>query len=173
MLLLLVPDPTEIAMLPPDPDTDVPLPISKAQLEPALAVSVLNDLSHDQPAFPVLFVDTATFPKIVAMPTSNESHILAGKKLDFNELSNTTKQRTEKQKLRSKLKKQRWKERRRMKKANNDLNHFEYLRSYFQDSDDSEEEEVRVDDDPKRLTHVLQLIPMSHQPSPCLRLMKW
>ncbi len=47
MLLLLVPDPTEIAMLPPDPDTDVPLPMSKAQLEPALTVPVLNDISHD------------------------------------------------------------------------------------------------------------------------------
>jgi hypothetical protein len=99
----------------------------------------------------VLFVDTATLPKIVAMPTSDESQILAGKKLNFDELSNTTKQRTKKQKLRSKLKKQRWKERRRMKKANNDLNHFEYSRSCFQDNDDSEEEEVRVDDDPETI----------------------
>jgi hypothetical protein len=46
------------------------------------------------------------------------------------------------------LKKQRWKERRRMKETNNHLNHSEYLRSCFQDNDDSEEEEVRVDDDP-------------------------
>jgi hypothetical protein len=46
----------------------------------------------------VLFVDTVTLPEIVAMPTSDESPILAGKKLDFDEL------RTEKQKLRRNLK---------------------------------------------------------------------
>jgi hypothetical protein len=108
MSLLSVPEPTEIAMLPPDPDTDVPLPISKAQLEPALAVPVLNDRLHDQPAIPALLVNTATLPEIVTMPTSDESDILAGKKLDFDKLeSNTTKQRAEKQKLRTKLKKQR------------------------------------------------------------------
>jgi hypothetical protein len=44
-----VPEPTEIAMLPPDPDADESLPISKVPLSPALAVPVLNDRSPDTP----------------------------------------------------------------------------------------------------------------------------
>jgi hypothetical protein len=65
---MLVPEPTEIAMLPPEPDADEPLPISKAPLSPTLAVPVLNHRSHNTPTIPALLVDTATLPELNAAP---------------------------------------------------------------------------------------------------------
>ena len=70
--LMPVSEPTEIAMLPPELDTDEPLPISKAPLPPTLAVPVLNNRSPDTPAVPALLVDTVTLPELVDVPTPNE-----------------------------------------------------------------------------------------------------
>ncbi len=67
-----MPKPTEIALLPPDPDADEPLPISRAQLLPAFVVPVLNNRSPDSPTVPALLVNTATLPELVAVPTPNE-----------------------------------------------------------------------------------------------------
>jgi hypothetical protein len=68
---MLVPEPTEIAMLPPEPDADEPLPISRVPQLPTLTVLVFNDGSPDTPAVPALLVNTATLPELVAMPTPN------------------------------------------------------------------------------------------------------
>jgi hypothetical protein len=67
-----VPEPTEIAILPPEPNADNPLPISKVPLLPTVPLSVLNDRSPDTPAVPALLIDTATLPELVAMPTPDE-----------------------------------------------------------------------------------------------------
>jgi hypothetical protein len=69
---MLMPEPTEIAMLPPEPDADKPLPISKVPLLPMLAVAVFNNRSPKTPAVSALLVDTAMLPKLVAVPTPNE-----------------------------------------------------------------------------------------------------
>ena len=69
---MLVPEPTEIAMLPPKLDADKPFPISKAPLLPTLAVPVLNDRSPNTTAVPALHVNMATLPELVAVPTPNE-----------------------------------------------------------------------------------------------------
>ena len=58
--LMLVPEPTEIAMLPPEPDADKPLPISKAPLSPTLTVPVLNDRSPNTTTVHALLVNMAT-----------------------------------------------------------------------------------------------------------------
>ena len=60
--LMLVPEPTEIAMLLLKQDADEPLPISKAPLSPRLAVPVLNDRSPNTTAVPALLVNTVTLP---------------------------------------------------------------------------------------------------------------
>jgi hypothetical protein len=65
---MLVPKPTEIAMLLPKIDADEPLPILKAQLLPMLAVLVFNNRSPNMPAVPALLVNTAMLPKLVAVP---------------------------------------------------------------------------------------------------------
>jgi hypothetical protein len=67
-----VPEPTGIAMLPPEPDADEPLPISKALLSPTVALPVLNDRSPDTPDVPALLVNTATLPELVAVYTPDE-----------------------------------------------------------------------------------------------------
>jgi hypothetical protein len=67
-----VPEPAEIAMLPPEPDADKPLPIPKAPLLPMLAVPVFINRSSKKPAAPALLVDTATLPELVAVPMTNE-----------------------------------------------------------------------------------------------------
>jgi hypothetical protein len=59
-------------MLPPKPDADKPLPIPKAPLLPALAVPGFNNRSPNTPTVPVLLVNTAMLPELVAMPTPNE-----------------------------------------------------------------------------------------------------
>ncbi len=59
---MLVPEPTKIAMLPPEPDTDEPLPISKAPLSHTLTVQVLNNRSPNMTNVPALLVNTATLP---------------------------------------------------------------------------------------------------------------
>ncbi len=69
---MLVPEPTEIAMLPPKPDKDKPRPMPKVPLLPTLAVPVFNDRSLNIPGVPALLFNTATLPKLVAMPTPNE-----------------------------------------------------------------------------------------------------
>ncbi len=69
---MLVPDPTEIAMLLPEPDADKPLPISRAPLSPTFAVPVFNNRSPNMPIVPALLINMAMLHKIVAMPTPNE-----------------------------------------------------------------------------------------------------
>jgi hypothetical protein len=69
---MLVPEPTEISMLPPEPDKDKPLPMPKAPLLPTLAVSVFNDRSPNMPTVPELLFDMATLPELVAMLKPNE-----------------------------------------------------------------------------------------------------
>jgi hypothetical protein len=67
-----VPEPTEIAMLPPELEADKPHPISRAPLLPMLAVTAFNDRSSNTPTVPALLINKATLPKLVAMPTPNE-----------------------------------------------------------------------------------------------------
>jgi hypothetical protein len=69
---MLVPEPTEIAMLPPKPDADKPLPTPKVPLLPTLAIPVIISRSPNTAAVPALLVDSATLSKIVAVPTPNE-----------------------------------------------------------------------------------------------------
>jgi hypothetical protein len=69
---MLVPEPAEIAMLPPKPGADVPLLISKVPLSPILTVPVFKDESPNTPAVPALLIDTATHTKLVAVPMPNE-----------------------------------------------------------------------------------------------------
>ncbi len=64
---MLVPKPTEIAMLLPEPDVEQPLPIPKASLSSTLIVPVFNDRSPNTP-----LVNTAMLPELVAVPTPNE-----------------------------------------------------------------------------------------------------
>ena len=68
------PDPTEIAMLPPEPDADEPLPMLMSPLVPKVAVPVLSVKSPDTPDDPpgASLVDTATLPELVAVPTPDE-----------------------------------------------------------------------------------------------------
>jgi hypothetical protein len=65
-------EPTDIAMLPPKPDADEPLAISKAPLLLMLAVQVFINRSPNTLAVPALLVDTAMLPMLVAMPTPDE-----------------------------------------------------------------------------------------------------
>jgi hypothetical protein len=69
---MLVPKPTEIAMLMPEPDADKPLLISTVPLSTTLAVPVFNNESPNTPAIPALLIDTAMLPELVAMPTPDE-----------------------------------------------------------------------------------------------------
>jgi hypothetical protein len=69
---MLVPEPTEIAMLTPKPDADKPLPMPKVPLLPTFAGPVFNNRSPDTPAVHALLFDTATLPELVAMPTPDE-----------------------------------------------------------------------------------------------------
>jgi hypothetical protein len=70
--LMSVPEPTEIAMLPPEWDADQPLPISKVPLLPTLGVLVFNNRSPNMPAVPALLFNMATLPELVAVPTPDE-----------------------------------------------------------------------------------------------------
>jgi hypothetical protein len=69
---MLVLEPTEIAMLPPELDTDKPLSISMAPLSPTLAVAVFNDRLPNTPAVPELLNNTGTLTELVAMPAPDE-----------------------------------------------------------------------------------------------------
>jgi hypothetical protein len=69
---MLVAEPTEIAMLPPKPDADEPLPISKAPLLHKLVPPVFNNESPNTPTVPALLVNMAMLPKLVAVPMPNE-----------------------------------------------------------------------------------------------------
>jgi hypothetical protein len=71
-LQMLVPEPTEIALLLPKLDAEEPLPIPKAPLLPRLADPVFNDRSPNMLTVPVLLVDTAMLTELVAVPTPNE-----------------------------------------------------------------------------------------------------
>ena len=66
------PEPTETAMLPPEPDADEPLPMLMSPLLPEVAVPVLSVKSPDTPLVPALLVDTATLPELVSLPTPDE-----------------------------------------------------------------------------------------------------
>ena len=65
------PEPTEIAMLPPDPLADDPLPRLTRPLVPTLAAPVLKDKSPDTPEAPALLLDTDTL-EFVSAPTPDE-----------------------------------------------------------------------------------------------------
>jgi hypothetical protein len=67
-----VPEPTENAMLPPEPDADDPVPKSTAPLLPTVAFPELDGRLPDMPAVPLLLVDTAMLPKPVVVPMPNE-----------------------------------------------------------------------------------------------------
>jgi hypothetical protein len=69
---MLVPEPTEIAMLPPEPDADKTLLISRVPLLPMLTVPVFNNESPNTPAVPALLVNTVMLPEFVTVPTPNE-----------------------------------------------------------------------------------------------------
>jgi hypothetical protein len=69
---MLVPEPTEIAMLMLELDADKKLLISKVPLLPTLAVPVFNNESPNTPPVPALFVNIATLPELVAVPTPDE-----------------------------------------------------------------------------------------------------
>ena len=60
---------TEIAMLPPDPEADEPLPIVTAPLVPTLAVPLLKVKAPDTPELPAFLLDTDTLPELVAKPS--------------------------------------------------------------------------------------------------------
>ena len=60
--LMSVPEPAEIALLPPEPDADEPLLISKAPLLPTHAIPVFKDRSSDMPIVPVLLANMAMLP---------------------------------------------------------------------------------------------------------------
>jgi hypothetical protein len=53
-------------------DAEEPLTMPKAPLLPTLAVPVFNNRSPNMTAIPALVFDTATLPKLVALPTPNE-----------------------------------------------------------------------------------------------------
>jgi len=65
-------EPTEMAMLPPEPDADEPLPMLTSPLVPTDALPVLKDKSPDTPELPALLVDTDTLPELVSVPTPDE-----------------------------------------------------------------------------------------------------
>jgi hypothetical protein len=69
---MLVPEPTEIAKLPPEPDADEPLPTHKAPLLPTFTVPVFDNISPNMPAVPVLLFDTTTILELVALPMPDE-----------------------------------------------------------------------------------------------------
>ena len=60
------PEPTETAMLPPEPDADEPLPMLTSPLVPTDAVPVLKDKSPNTPELPALLVDTDTGARVSA-----------------------------------------------------------------------------------------------------------
>jgi hypothetical protein len=70
--LMLVPEPTEIVMIPLELDADKPLPIPKAPLAPTLAVQVFKERSPNTPAVPALLINTAMLPKLVAVPAPDK-----------------------------------------------------------------------------------------------------
>jgi hypothetical protein len=70
--VMLVLEPNEMALLLPKPDADKPLPMPKMPLSPTLTVPVFNNRSPNTPAVPVLLFNTATLPKLVALPTPDE-----------------------------------------------------------------------------------------------------
>jgi hypothetical protein len=60
-------------MLPPKPDADKPLLISKVSLSPTLAVPVYNNnRSPNMPTVPALLINRAVLPKLVAVPMPDE-----------------------------------------------------------------------------------------------------